>query len=96
MSSSSSSSSIPQEQHTTITQPTQPPLTEEDIKSSILTDNEPKDQNTALNFLIHYITVAQKRGVFNLQESAHIWSCIKLFVSQQPSSQSSLPLKKEL
>ena len=80
-SSPSSSSSFISQEHDTSTTTTQP-LTKEDIKSSILTDNEPKDQNTALNFLIHYITLAQKRGVFNLQESAHIWSCIKLFVKE--------------
>jgi hypothetical protein len=46
---------------------------------------EVKDQITALNVLINYITIAQKRGIFSIQESAHIWSCIQLFISQGSS-----------
>lgn len=55
---------------------------------SKMTTLEVKDQNTALNVLIHYITLAQKRGVFSIQESANIWSCIQLFIKgQQENSQ---------
>jgi hypothetical protein len=48
-----------------------------------ITNIEIKDQNTGLNVLIHYITLAQKRGVFSIQESAHIWNCIEMFISKQ-------------
>jgi hypothetical protein len=53
-----------------------------------ITNIEIKDQNTGLNVLIHYITLAQKRGVFSIQESAHIWNCIEIFISKQKSVKS--------
>jgi hypothetical protein len=37
------------------------------------------DQNVALNLMISFLSVAQKRGVFGLDESAKIWECIKMF-----------------
>ena len=37
------------------------------------------DENTALNILVGFLDVAQKRGVFNLEESHKIWECIKKF-----------------
>lgn len=48
-----------------------------------LSNIEIKDQNTALNVLIHYTTIAQKRGIYSIQESAHIWSCIQMFLKQE-------------
>ena len=41
------------------------------------------DENVALNILVAYIGVAQKRGCFNIQESAKLWECIQRF-SQPP------------
>jgi len=41
------------------------------------------DENVALNVLVGFIGVAQRRGVFNLQESAKIWESIQRF-SQPP------------
>ena len=37
------------------------------------------DENTALNVLVSFITLAHKRGIFTLDESAKIWECIKKF-----------------
>lgn len=37
------------------------------------------DENSALNILVGFLDVAQKRGVFNLDESHKIWECIKKF-----------------
>jgi len=51
--------------------------------SSKLIEQEITDQNKALNVLVSFISVAQKRGAFNLDESAKIWECVKLF--SQPS-----------
>jgi hypothetical protein len=53
-----------------------------------ITNIEIKDQHTGLNVLIHYITLAQKRGIFSIQESAHIWNCIQIFISKQQSIKS--------
>ena len=41
------------------------------------------DENVALNILVAYIGLAQRRGVFNIQESSKIWECIQRF-SQPP------------
>jgi len=67
--------------------PTPPPQTTPTPQTQIpdLLNIEVKDQITALNVLINYITIAQKRGIFSIQESAHIWSCIQLFISQGSS-----------
>lgn len=35
--------------------------------------------NTALNILVALTGVAQKRGAFNIQESAKLWECIQIF-----------------
>ena len=32
-----------------------------------------------LNLLVGFINLAQQRGVYNIQESAKIWECIKMF-----------------
>ena len=38
-----------------------------------------KDENTALNVLVSFINLAQRRGVFSIDESAKIWECINKF-----------------
>lgn len=42
-------------------------------------DVEVTNENVALNILITFVNLAQKRGAFNLNESAKIWECIKQF-----------------
>ena len=37
------------------------------------------NENTALNLLVAFINLAQRRGVFNIQESAKVWECIQQF-----------------
>ena len=44
-----------------------------------LVDQEVSDQNKALNLLVSFINLAQKRGAFSLDESSKIWECIKFF-----------------
>jgi hypothetical protein len=48
-------------------------------KEQRLVDIEIKDQNTALNLMVSFITLAHKRGAFAIDESAKIWECIKMF-----------------
>lgn len=49
-------------------------------QSSIkLVEQEVTDQNKALNLLVSFINLAQKRGAFSLDESSKIWECIKFF-----------------
>ena len=38
--------------------------------------NTPQD---ALQLLVTFINLAQKRGAFTLDESAKLWECIKMF-----------------
>ena len=37
------------------------------------------DQNGALNTMVSFLNLAQKRGTFSIDESAKIWECIKFF-----------------
>lgn len=37
------------------------------------------DQNAALNNIVYFLNLAQKRGVFTFEESAKIWDCLKVF-----------------
>lgn len=44
-----------------------------------LVDVKVADQNVALNLMVSFLSMAQKRGAFGLDESAKIWECIKMF-----------------
>ena len=74
---------------TEIEMPEQPAPTEE--KMVVLTDVEVTNQNIAFNVLISFITIAQKRGTFSINESAKIWECLKYFLSpEQLASENSV------
>jgi len=47
-----------------------------------LTDIEVTDENMALNILVSFLGVAQKRGTFSIAESAKIFECVQKFVSK--------------
>ena len=47
-----------------------------DIK---LVDVPVSDENVALNLMVSFLSLAQKRGAFGLDESAKIWECVKKF-----------------
>ena len=44
-----------------------------------LVDVPIKNQNEALQLIVTFLNLAQKRGAFTLDESAKIWECIKYF-----------------
>ena len=44
-----------------------------------LVDVPVSDENVALNLMVSFLSLAQKRGVFGLDESAKIWECVKKF-----------------
>lgn len=44
-----------------------------------LVDIEVKDENVALNLMVSFLNLAQKRGAFTIDESAKIWECVKKF-----------------
>jgi hypothetical protein len=41
-----------------------------------------KDENTALNVMVSFLHLAQKRGAFNFEESTKAWECIKMFMKK--------------
>ena len=44
-----------------------------------LVDVTVSDENVALNLMVSFLSLAQKRGAFGLDESAKIWECVKKF-----------------
>ena len=45
--------------------------------------NEPiANENDALNMLVNFVNIAQRRGIYNVQESAKIWECIQMFMQK--------------
>ncbi len=51
-------------------------------KETRLVDIEVKDENIALNLMVNFLQLANKRGSFSIDESAKIWECISKFQSQ--------------
>ena len=47
-----------------------------------LSDVPVTDENSALNIIVSYLHIAQKRGAFNLQESSKLWECVRMFMKQ--------------
>ena len=60
------------------TQPSPPPPPQIDLLKI-----EIKDENTALNILVGFLGLAQRRGVFALNESAKIYEAIQKFKSPE-------------
>lgn len=53
---------------------------EEDKSNQVnILDVEITNENVALNVLVTFVNVAQKRGAFSMNESAKIWECIQKF-----------------
>ena len=50
-----------------------------------LVDVSITDQNTALNVMVSFLSLAHKRGAFGIDESAKIWECIKMFQLPPPN-----------
>ena len=45
------------------------------------------NENQALNGLVAFLNVAQRRGVFTIPEASKINECIQMFVREAPPSQ---------
>jgi hypothetical protein len=58
---------------------TQIPTANGDVKQTRLVDIEVKNQNEALQLIVTFLNLAQKRGSFTLDESAKLWECVKHF-----------------
>jgi len=44
-----------------------------------LVDVPVTSQNEALQLIVTFLNLAQKRGAFTLDESAKLWECVKMF-----------------
>jgi hypothetical protein len=44
-----------------------------------LVDVPVTDENVALNVIVSFLTLAQRRGAFAMDESAKIWECVQKF-----------------
>lgn len=44
-----------------------------------LTSVQITNENIALNVIVSFISLAQRRGAFSIDESAKIWECIQKF-----------------
>lgn len=54
-----------------------------------LLDVEVTNENVALNVMVSFLNIAQKRGAFNLDEAAKIWECVQKFIVVDPSQPAS-------
>ena len=70
----------PQQQQPQQQQPQQQQSQQQQVN---LVDVPITNENVSLNVMVGFLNTAQKRGVFNVQESAKIWECIRIF--QKPS-----------
>ena len=44
-----------------------------------LVDINITDENVALNVLVSFLNLAQRRGAFSIDEASKIWECVKIF-----------------
>ena len=58
---------------------TQIPSANGEKKQTRLVDISVTNQNEALQLIVTFLNLAQKRGAFTLDESAKLWECIKAF-----------------
>tara|TARA_Y100000591_G_scaffold195215_1_gene168965 strand:+ start:448 stop:648 length:201 start_codon:yes stop_codon:yes gene_type:complete len=57
------------------------------INTQNVVDTPVENENQALNVLVTFLSMAQSRGAFNLQESAKIWECVQKFNTVKTSPQ---------
>jgi len=55
------------------------PVVAEKKPETRLTDIEVKNEIAALNLMVQFLGLAQKRGAFTIDEAAKIWECVKMF-----------------
>ena len=55
------------------------PMANGEKKQVRLIDVPLNNQHDALQLIVTFLNLAQKRGAFSLDESAKLWECIKMF-----------------
>ena len=61
-------------------QATQAQATQATQAQANLKDIPIENENVALNVLVGMLNIAQKRGAFNMEESAKAWECVQMFM----------------
>ncbi len=62
---------------------TDKPSQEETKQQELRLVDVPVDSpQVALNIIVSFLNLAQKRGAFTIDESSKIWECIKMFQQQ--------------
>lgn len=65
---------------TIVEEKTQPETQTPEVKKEVkLIDVEIVNENVALNVMVSFLNLAQRRGVFSIDEAAKIWECVKKF-----------------
>ena len=52
---------------------------QQEQKEQKLVNVEITNENVALNVMVSFLSLAQKRGAFSIDEAAKIWECISKF-----------------
>jgi hypothetical protein len=60
------------------------PVESKDVR---LVDVQVTDQIVALNLIISFLNVAQRRGAYTMDESAKIWECVQQFAAPTQASE---------
>jgi hypothetical protein len=61
--------------------PTEQP-TEQTTEQIRFVDVEVSSDNIALNLMVAFLNMAQRRGAYSMDESAKIWECVQRFIKQ--------------
>jgi hypothetical protein len=64
-----------------VDQPTEQP-TEQQTEQIRFVDVEVSSDNIALNLMVAFLNMAQRRGAYSMDESAKIWECVRRFIKQ--------------
>tara|TARA_B100001094_G_scaffold154469_1_gene149452 strand:+ start:915 stop:1172 length:258 start_codon:yes stop_codon:yes gene_type:complete len=72
-------------QNTQVQAPNQVGQQQKQVKLSDLTINS---ENDALNYMVGFLELAQRRGVYTLEEAAKINECVAKFRKEAPQQQS--------
>jgi hypothetical protein len=58
-------------------------MTNEPSQEPKLIDTEISSENIALNTIVAFLNLAQRRGAFNLAESSKLWECVTKFQTKK-------------
>jgi hypothetical protein len=64
---------------------TENPVAEDKPKETPIrfVDIDVTDDNVALNLMVAFLNMAQRRGAYSMDESAKIWECVKRFIKPE-------------